>query len=175
MTIETVHILAYYEEAQRSLDLSISKGFALPTWENLPLLTLLVITELVEADDASSIEEVKEELADVGIRLSGILQALSPNTWLGLPRPSSTAFSQDGMSWLVLKQCVYAVQLHRSAVNHPDTGHQHRSAVIGYLAEAFAILRGHCALNNGGDLLRLMSDKRSKNSGRPHMHGGKLY
>jgi hypothetical protein len=51
-----------------------ANGFDQPTWENLPIKVMLVVTEVVEAINAKDDAQLLEEFADIALRTLAILE-----------------------------------------------------------------------------------------------------
>ena len=64
-------------------DIATANGFDPCTWDNLPIKAMLVITELHEAMDAADGvgDPLSEELADIAIRLLGMLHGIWGDDW----------------------------------------------------------------------------------------------
>lgn len=67
--------------AARAADGATAKGFDLPTWDNVPAKLAFVVTEIVEATEAETPEALIEELADIAIRLLGMIHVLTDGDW----------------------------------------------------------------------------------------------
>lgn len=75
----------WHEKAKECNAIAAANGFDLPTWDNLPIKLMLVVTELHEAADGArgSFDNfnLPEELADIAIRLLSILHSLFSSKW----------------------------------------------------------------------------------------------
>lgn len=110
--------------AQDNLNVVTENGFDVPTWENFPVKAMLIVTELDEA--LSSLESRvddpwPEELADLWIRISGVLQGIWPNDWsvrfsdteMGLKDPKPLPHGAMEPLWDVLHWVCTAVEYWR--------------------------------------------------------------
>lgn len=73
--------------ARECSEIAERAGFQRVTWENAPIKILMVYTELDELEEAETHEERAEELADVAIRLLGILRDIRGDEWASRVNP----------------------------------------------------------------------------------------
>lgn len=74
----------WHEQARRIREVNEANGFDAPTWENLPVKVMLVVTELdegLQAVEPGGDDNLLEELADAAIRLVDILEAVNYGSW----------------------------------------------------------------------------------------------
>lgn len=76
-----------HARARECSEIAERAGFQRVTWENAPIKILMVYTELDELEEAETHEERAEELADVAIRLLGILHDLRVDAWASRINP----------------------------------------------------------------------------------------
>lgn len=109
--------------AQANLDVVLNNGFDPPTWENLPIKIMLTVTEVDEAIDAikgHGDDSFAEELADIWIRVSGVLAGVWGNDWdvryagfLGIEQEMGPWEAPEAFMWPVVSYCCKAVETWR--------------------------------------------------------------
>lgn len=105
--------------ARSNLQVILDNGFDAPTWENFPIKVMLVITEIdeaIEAVDGGGEDPLDEELADVWIRLTGILSALWPEDWAVRYEGMMAGYryhSIEELLWPIASMCCKAVEAWR--------------------------------------------------------------
>jgi hypothetical protein len=67
--------------AKECSEIAKQNGFDDPTWDTLPTKVMLVVTEIVEAIQASKPEELVEEFADIALRTLAILHCVWGDDW----------------------------------------------------------------------------------------------
>ncbi len=157
------------ETAKDVDDIAKANGFDPPTWENIPIKLMLVVTELDEARDAVhgvGNDPLAEELADVAIRLLSILHSVWEDKWQDRvtgrsPRACNGFQTVETLLWPILDHVCKAVEAWRHDKKR-DTMQRVELALL----ETFRL----------ADLLyiRLHEEillKTDKNAERPHLHG----
>ena len=148
-------------------------GFDPPTWENLPVKLMLVVTEMDEARDAVhgvGNDPLDEELADIAIRLLSILHSIWGNEWMDRVegRKSRTARghttpyqTMETLMWPIMGHVCKAVEAWRHD-NRRDTQQRVELALLETfrLADVLYI-----------QLFEEIVNKSGKNEKRPHLHG----
>ena len=153
--------------AQANLDTVLANGFDPPTWENLPIKVMLVITEISEAiESAHSMgdDPMSEELADIWIRISGILAALWGSEWAvryGKGQMIYVFAPIEVLLWPIARHCCNAVECWRHE-KRDDTRMELEFAI-----KQLAVL----AYSLDIDLTTEIEMKMRKNSKRAKFHG----
>lgn len=149
-----------------------ANGFEPPTWDNLPVKLMLVITELEEGRESvvltSPQDTLEVEMADVCIRLLSILHTLTGGSWVWQEpiteyrRGVHNHYCQE--VWPVVRWCCRAVE---------DWRRDLRDDAI--TAVAYALRDTINASVKMGiskrELLSVIEWKVEKNSKRGHLHG----
>ena len=159
----------WHELAARSNQIATANGFDQPSWKNLPIKIMLIITELDEGVDyvnGGTGEPLSEELADATIRLLSILHALYEDAWHerspALSVPCSPFQRPESLFWApIVRPLCRAVETWRHD-NAADTQTWLELTLTGLIAVAGAL---NIHLEN--EVLR----KCVKNSQRPFRHG----
>lgn len=156
------------ELARDNLQVVIDNGFDAPTWETVPLRVMLVITEVDEGIDAILIgdgDPLPEELADIWIRLTGILVAIwGEDQWAvryGFVEKKHVYESIEVLMWPIVSQCCKAVEAWRK---------EHKSDTRIYLEMALKEL-AILALSLDVKLTTEIEKKLHKNRHREKFHG----
>ena len=111
----TLHELAKYVD-----DINTLNGFDKPTWENLPVKVMMVVTEVDELENSLNYHpksEAAKELADVAIRLMSLLHSVWGDKWeLRQRNFGSFAFQHVPavVLWPLLKLLCSSVELWRN-------------------------------------------------------------
>lgn len=164
--------------AQATLNTARDKGFDAPRWgdenggaSNYLSKLMLVVTEVVEAVDAEvSRDALAPELADIAIRLLGILEATAPGAWSpsrievrGSYTPPVFLRSAPEMVFPVVRYCAEAAEAWRRD-NRTD-------ATIA--CELALLTTFRLADTCGIDLMEAIFEKHEKNKTRAYRHGKK--
>lgn len=151
--------------AQENLDVVLANGFEPPTWENLPIKVMLVVTEVNEAISACKGldgDPLEEELADIWIRVSGILAALWGESWnIRITKKVTTYRPIEVQLWPIVSYCCQAVEAWR---------HDNKTDVQISLELALAETQS-LAEALGFGLIAEVAKKLEKNRGRERFHG----
>lgn len=157
--------------AKANLDVVLENGFDPPMWSNLPIKIMLTVTEVDEAIDAvkgSGDDPFAEELADIWIRLSGILEGVWPGDWLvryagflGIERELGPWESPESFVWPIVSHCCKAVEAWRH--DHQEATRQHLELA---LKQTYSI-----AMRLGISLEDEVQAKLEKNRARAKYHG----
>lgn len=158
---------AHRELASDNLKVILNNGFDAPTWENMLNKLMLVITEIDEAIDAltgGGEDPLDEELADIWIRLSGILAALWPEDWAVRYenlQPGHRYHSVEELLWPIATMCCKAAEAWRK--DKRDDTRMWLEYAIKETVQA--------ALTFEVDLWAAVEAKLIKNRNRPKFHG----
>ena len=152
-------------------EIATAHGFDVPTWENLPIKLMFVVTEIDELhEEIMNIHNgsVSEELADVAIRTLAVLGALWPEQWSQertTERSIRTHFHDrpEVLLWPMLHQL-------RVAIGHWRQDEK-RDTMICLELVILEIWRVSDRL--GIDLFLAIDDKMRINAGREQLHGKK--
>jgi len=160
-----------YDLARENLQVVLGNGFDPPTWQNLPIKVMLVITEIDEAVQAAkggSTDPLPEELADIWIRISGILAALWEDEWAvryGKVEAESVYQPIELHLWPIVSWCSKAVEAWRH--DHRDDTRTYLELALKATAQTCRTLGGHL----GVDLTDEVRKKLAKNASRERFHG----
>lgn len=157
--------------ASSCTQIAAANGFNPPSWENLPIKLMLVVTELNEARayvHGLDSDPLRVELADATIRVLSALNGVWGADWVcRIPgQPSTNDLLQrfqpiEVILWKPLARICQAVETWRRD-NRPDT--------CGHLE--FALRELWCAAAVVGvDLQKAVIDKCKENRLRPYLHG----
>ena len=164
------------DSGRANLEVVTANGFETPTWDNFPSKLLLVFTEVTEAEAAvrfaepdqaearTDIDTLEEELADIAIRITGLLFGLAGEKWSNRGSRGFYAHPYQPIEALlrpIRDSLTDAAEAWRRD-GRPD-------AIIA-LEIALAKTAG-LASALGIDLPAEMEKKRIKNAGRPKLHG----
>lgn len=179
------HKLAKYVD-----DINTLNGFDKPTWDNLPVKVMMVITELDELEtaytgahsvvwqrdpeiytgrevdvDVAKIGNMDEEIADVSIRLLSLLHSVWGDSW---PRPTRSWQNWgNGMGdgpkllWPIVHLLSEGVEFWRY-----DNRKKTKLCLSKALSKAWSL-----ADSWGFDLKKLVQKKADINKERGHLHG----
>lgn len=161
-----------YELGKAALDIVAANGFDPPTWENVPEKTMMVLTEVDELrDEDYDVEEFGYEIADVFIRLTGLLIGVFGEEWTGSVIPINAPHSNcapdipsghtDAYSLLMLSTCAKAVEAWRKG---------NREVTMMRLASALSVTIKLGELSHI-DVARVVREKTAKNAKRGKFHG----
>lgn len=155
--------------AHECLQTALDKGFDPPTWENLPIKVMLVVTEVEEAINfvqEGGNDPLGEELADIWIRVSGILSQLwGEHGWSARYHRVMDAnhlyHPIEVHMWPIVKWCCRAVEAWRH-----DKKNDVQACLELALKETWQI-----AATLGIDIEVEIYAKLEKNRQRAHLHG----
>lgn len=163
--------MTIYDLAKSIRETNEKNGFDRPTWDNLPVKLMLVVTELDEGVGAIrgySDDPLTEELADAAIRILDVLYSVWDTSWSD--RASSVAVEAshglifvplEVLLWDVLRYLSQAVEFWRHE-NQDDS----RIALEMALREVFIV-----AGKIGCKLDVIIEWKNAKNATRGKLHG----
>ena len=160
--------------AARANKIATEHGFSTPTWENLPVKLMFVITEIDELQVAMSCSNVQPEtlaeLADIAIRTLAVLGALWPDGWAdsritgrGQPTVDSLYERPEVLLWPMVHQA-------RKAIGYWRNDNQ-RDVMI--CLELLLLELWRLADRMRINLYAAIESKMSINEGRPYLHGKK--
>jgi len=170
--------MTHRELASAAYEVALSKGFSPATWENFPVKMLLALTEADELRDEvrqNDQLEAQREIADIYIRVSGMLLGIFGNLDpVGLMDELTTPVSTrdwiriepvdaDYFALSLLKVGSAATEMWRK--NDRDNCHGFLSNML-TLVNVFATARGM-------DLQEVVMLKTAINAKRPYLHGNK--
>jgi len=165
------------EIAQRSGRTAIDRGFEPPSWTNYPVKMMGVVTEIEEAIaalEAESLTDAGEELADIVLRATDMLETVWGADW-----SASRIEDREPMTRLLMceprmafaphmKMVWKSIQYWRQTLDprDPARGVDTRIALELIVLETFRL-----ADRLGVDLMLVMSAKLDYNAQRPKLHG----
>lgn len=154
------------ESGRLNLEVITNNGFDPPSWENFPQKLLLVFTEVTEAEASEDPEEdpLAEELADIAIRLTGMLWGLEPQWAYRQAKNKPVRWN-----FAPLEKLLRPIRDNLTRAAEHWRKERRNDAVISL---EFALQATEHVTNHLGiDLVAEMEKKREKNAKRPKFHG----
>jgi NTP pyrophosphatase (non-canonical NTP hydrolase) len=172
-------MIPFHELGEKAHKVNKANGWEIFTpddWTNVLKLcahTALIHTEITEAAEAledNDLTNLREELADVAIRVSSIAHGIGAKLQHNFAHPSPE-FTEVPTTELDISKGI--MQLHKATSHATEAVRKQDSAE--FIIQLIIILLHTAALSKaiGSDLAAEMDKKIEKNASRGHKHGGK--
>jgi hypothetical protein len=148
------------ERAREISQVALDHGWDAPTWDNFLAKLMLVMTEVQEAEDASTHDEAVMELADVVIRTLNVLFTLNGDGPVPMEEPLPPS---DDLLLRTRQVLCRSAEFYRRGMD---------GRALGELWDLIVGIERWCT-ERGCDIWVFVDKKTEINRDRPRMHGKK--